>query len=339
MPGQVSFRFDLQETLEAFGGATFGGDGGGWEVFSSGTTSSVNTGPGSNSAGPYCATDTSSSVTPDAAEIKSILGLSVVMNWDSAIGRVLRLRCCIQGSFGDGDAEGLRVQGKVAPADDWVDIQLIRGWDYSNNYVVGDSLPVNGGPARDCVLAGGWADVDTAIDDTYTEIRLIPNIEGSDLFRHDIALYSADLINSGQVLTAPNFADDTGVDQAWTENSAIPSIIVPLASGTPTPIYSASGLPDGLSFDPSDREISGTPTSIGSGTITITADNSEGNATWTVDYVTSAIPVEVPGTPSTPTLSMRTTNSLALATVDGSGGTPDYVYRWRYSTELSCLGQ
>ena len=88
---------------------------------------------------------------------------------------------------------------------------------------------------------------------------------------------------------APAFADDTGDDQDWTQNSAITSITVPVATGHPTPTYAVQGaLPAGISFDADTRVISGTPTATGSGTITIRATNSEGTADWTVDYTTTA---------------------------------------------------
>ena len=89
-------------------------------------------------------------------------------------------------------------------------------------------------------------------------------------------------------LTAPSFADDTGDAQTWTQNAAIGSITVPEASGTPAPTYAASGLPSGISFNTSSRVLSGAPTAAGSGTITITATNSEGSDTWTVAYTTNA---------------------------------------------------
>ena len=49
-------------------------------------------------------------------------------------------------------------------------------------------------------------------------------------------------------------------------------------------------------------------------------------------------PTEAPGTPSTPALSSRTTTSLTLATVAGSGGTPT-TYRWRISTNSTVSNQ
>ena len=130
---------------------------------------------------------------------------------------------------------------------------------------------------------------------------------------------------------APIWADNAGNDQSWTQNSAISGITVPAATGTPTPTYSAGGLPTGVRFTASSRRLAGTPTGIGSGTITITATNSEGTATWTMDYTTSAAALQAPGTPSTPTRTDRTSSSLTLATVAGSGGAPT-SYTWRYST-------
>ena len=90
-------------------------------------------------------------------------------------------------------------------------------------------------------------------------------------------------------LTAPAFADDTGDDQDWTQDAAITSITVPAATGTPTPAYAAVGsLPAGISFNTTTRVISGTPTAVGSGTITIRATNSQGSDDWVVDYATTA---------------------------------------------------
>ena len=89
-------------------------------------------------------------------------------------------------------------------------------------------------------------------------------------------------------LVAPSFTDDTGDAQSWTTETAIADITVPQALGNPAPSYVAVGsLPAGIAFDTTTRVISGTPNVAGSGTITIRASNSEGNADWTVDFVTT----------------------------------------------------
>ena len=84
---------------------------------------------------------------------------------------------------------------------------------------------------------------------------------------------------------APNFSDDTGDDLAWRQGDKITPVVVPEASGNPAPAYSVVGaLPDGIAFDAATRTLSGTPTKVGSGTITIRATNSQGTDDWTVDY-------------------------------------------------------
>ena len=164
-----------------------------------------------------------------------------------------------------------------------------------------------------------------------TSVRMRPetgscNVKGIWGINNPLSASSSDPADS-----APSWADNTGNARSWTQNSAISGITVPAASGTPTPTYSASGLPSGLNFNTSSRQITGTPTGIGSGTITVIASNSEGSDTWTMPYTTSAAALQAPGTPSTPTRTSRTSSSLTLATVAGSGGAAT-LYRWRYST-------
>ena len=92
---------------------------------------------------------------------------------------------------------------------------------------------------------------------------------------------------------APSFADATGDAISGTVGTAISDVVVPAASGLPTPTYAVhnNSLPAGLSFDPTTRVISGTPTSAGPGTVTIRATNSQGSADWTLDYniITDAV--------------------------------------------------
>ena len=100
-------------------------------------------------------------------------------------------------------------------------------------------------------------------------------------------------------VSAPSFSDATGDAQTWSTGNTISNVIVPAASGTPTPSYAVRGsLPAGLSFNASTRTISGTPTSTGSGTITIRATNSEGSADWTVAYAIAML-VSFPDDPTT----------------------------------------
>ena len=86
---------------------------------------------------------------------------------------------------------------------------------------------------------------------------------------------------------APSFADDTGTPIMGTVGTPIPDVVVPEATGSPTPTYSATSLPPtGVSFDPNTRTLSFDENAIvvSTGTIRITATNSEGTDEWTVAY-------------------------------------------------------
>ena len=132
-------------------------------------------------------------------------------------------------------------------------------------------------------------------------------------------------------LVAPNFSDDTGDAQSWIQNTAITSITVPSASGNPTPTYAVVGnLPSGINFDISSRIISGTPTAAGSGTITIRANNSQGDDDWTVNYTTASA-ITAPLRPNRPTLTVITgTTVLAIFTDPDNGGSPITSRNLRY---------
>ena len=75
-----------------------------------------------------------------------------------------------------------------------------------------------------------------------------------------------------------------GLAITGTAGTAITPVTLPQATGSPAPAYTVSGLPAGLAFDPNTRTISGTPSAAGTGTITMTATNAAGTATYERDY-------------------------------------------------------
>ena len=137
------------------------------------------------------------------------------------------------------------------------------------------------------------------------------------------------LIGATPTVTVPAFADNTGDAQSWTRNAAITNITVPAATGTPAPTYTAVGsLPAGIAFNTTTRAISGTPTAVGSGTITIRATNSEGSDDWTVTYAVAAA-LTVPVFSDDTGIAQNWTLGTAIATVtvptaDGNP-TPSYA--------------
>ena len=87
----------------------------------------------------------------------------------------------------------------------------------------------------------------------------------------------------------PSFGSGAVPEKAFILNTAIADFVVPAASGgNGTITYAASGLPTGLVFDATGtdatgctgseaREICGTPSVAGTGTVTITADDADTN--------------------------------------------------------------
>ena len=187
----VSYRFDSLEALRGFATFEEGNTSGRWEIIAAGSTTSNATGPSENSAGPYAATDASGGNFSAIAD-NSVFDLDVEEAWPLASGRVLRLRCCIQGEY-DVAGEGLMVRGMVGGA--WEDISLIRGWAHSEGRLTDDRFDDYGGVELRCVQDGGWVDVDVAIGDQYEQVRLRLVAEGGNTYNHDIALWSAELRN------------------------------------------------------------------------------------------------------------------------------------------------
>ena len=74
----------------------------------------------------------------------------------------------------------------------------------------------------------------------------------------------------------------------------------------------------------------GTPTALGSGTITIRATNSEGSDDWTVDYTTAAT-ATAPSRPAAPSLVVDSdTEITATGVAPDNGGSPITSYDWRH---------
>lgn len=93
------------------------------------------------------------------------------------------------------------------------------------------------------------------------------------------------------------------------------------ATGTPAPTFTATGLPTGLSIGGSTGVISGTPTTPGTSTVTITASN----GTTPDDTQTVTITVQPAATTSptpTPTAPATTPAGTPNGTTGGGSGTP-----------------
>ncbi|MET3450952.1 ice-binding family protein [Curtobacterium sp. 1544] len=95
------------------------------------------------------------------------------------------------------------------------------------------------------------------------------------------------------------------------------------ATGTPTPTYTATGLPAGLTINGTTGVISGTTTTPGSSTVTITASNGTApNDTQTV--VITVQPTATASSTPTPSAPVTTpvTDATPTAAIGGGGTTP-----------------
>ena len=107
-----------------------------------------------------------------------------------------------------------------------------------------------------------------------------------------------------------------------TVGTAIADITITSSGGTVASYGIAPTLPDGLTLDPSNGTISGTPTAVsGSTNYTITATNSSGLDTVTLTIVVNAVPVAVPSISiSTATVTATVGSAIANITITSSGG-------------------
>ena len=129
-------------------------------------------------------------------------------------------------------------------------------------------------------------------------------------------------------LFAPSWTQPIGDALSVFVNSAIPSTIIPAASANPAATYSVVGsLPTGLLFDTSTRTLSGTPTVVSSGTITIRATNSEGTADYTIAYNFSAAPTPPNFDPNNVVITGRAAVPLTPYTMPAASGTPPITYQ------------
>ena len=196
------------------------------------------------------------------------------------------------------DFENLAMFGTVNFSDD---DDIVPLYNDDNGAAVGVTL----GQFK-AEIGAGAATTPPVVLATNTEVRFrhTSDLDSDNIYAGDGEIEFSQALDSGDdnaviyidgtietVLSgsAPSFADSTGDAQSWTVGTAITDIVVPEASGDPTPTYAVVGLlPAGLDFDTATRTISGTPSAVGSGTIIIRAINSKGTANWSIDYATTA---------------------------------------------------
>ena len=207
--GATTYRFEnLGESTDALENVftTFSGSetfAGAWNERTSGSTGTNNTGPGSNSSGPYVYSETSASSNVEEIEDNSKLVMldSIMATWTGS-GRSITLRTCVQGTGWTGDDEGLRIKTGTSEANS-TDLAVLSGWTYSNGNAVDDEITNRQGDVYSVVEDGGWIDwtVDVPDGHTYFEVGLDLTTSGSRHLR-DVGLWQL-------VLTGASGGTDT----------------------------------------------------------------------------------------------------------------------------------
>src|SRR6478735_3912175 len=138
---------------------------------------------------------------------------------------------------------------------------------------------------------------------------------------------SADFATAAPSPTKSSSGTATGpsVDSVGAKSFVVDQAITPFtvnASGGTTPYtWSAAGLPAGLSIDETSGEVTGTPTAVGSSSVTVTAtdaDDATGSTTFTIAVTPAAGAVtpiaEIQGTGATTPLDGQTVTTQGVVT-------------------------
>ena len=114
-------------------------------------------------------------------------------------------------------------------------------------------------------------------------------------------------------------------NRTFTEDKAVTAFTLPAASGGTTPYsYTATNLPSGLSFNSSNRRVSGTPTTPGSRTVTYSVEDAADDTVSQTFTITVRPGIELPD-PSNRTFT-EDEAVTAFTLPAASGGTPPYSY-------------
>ena len=237
--GQITEFASLADFLAAFtADVETGTSGGRWKFDAGGSSTSGNTGPGTNNGLSFMHTETSGGALT-GVEAAGIAEFAAV---PTETGRMLHMRLCIQGVFGDG-TEGLEVQQRAGDSDPWAMVALIAGWPYSDSRTTGDVVEDFADDDQTVVASGGWVDFAVSIPDAATQVRLHPRyIQGQgSTWEHDIAFRSFQWEYGDASMASP-------LDASATLTGGLAGSIVAAAqiTGTPAPLLAEAVLTGGL---------------------------------------------------------------------------------------------
>ena len=297
----VSF-VNLPDFVSHFPGVGTGTNRGLWRFDSTGSSSSSNTGPGSNNNLPFAHTETSNGQSVDLMRANGLAQFGTV---PAGVDRTLRLRMCLQGVT---SMRGMAIEtspdGGV-----WTERGFFRAWAFDNGRDVGDTFNNYDGETLTCVADGGWVDWTIPIPDGANQVRLAPRYDGTNI-RQDQALREFDWGAAAPPVTPPDTPTGLTVVSkthneivvSWSAVSNTDSYTVRLDGVDTAGIVGTSHHFTGL--DPSTTY-----------QIAVAAVNTEGSSAFTsnLQVVTNAPPAPPPDTPTGLAVVSKTHNEIVVS--------------------------
>lgn len=186
----------------------------------------------------------------------------------------------------------------------------------------------DGWPAYTYSVIGGALPAGLSLNPSTGQVSGTPTVSGTGAVTFRVTDQKSYTATTSMILWEV-FADLTISDPAFPsmpEDQAITPFSLVAAGGVPDLVYSvqAGALPAGLSLDPDTGEVSGTPTTVGTGSVTfrVTDDVSDTADTSSIDWeVESVLSIADPSFPVMP-------EDVAISGffVVAASGTPPYTY-------------
>jgi len=256
---------------------------------------------------------------PDGRLLAGVWGSSTLYTIDPATGAGAPFRASLPAGYTSA-GDFVSVQGgdivSVADGPNNEDY-LVRIHPDDTTTVIG-SVPLSYGAAQSggsVYLAGAAGDI-VRVDELPTSASTAP-------------LPTTTIAATGQALYGAAAPQDAGLcaptlptNQPDSATAGTPFTFSAAASGIPAPTYavSAGTLPAGLALDTATGVISGTPTTAGTSTVTITATNTVGSDSTTYTFTVAAAPTAP--TITTKTLAAATTGTAYRQQIQTTGTGP-----------------
>jgi type VI secretion system secreted protein VgrG len=181
---------------------------------------------------------------------------------------------------------------------------------------------------RSATIGGGSAFAGTVMAQTSISVVATSTVDGRLLARTGaVTLDTTRIVRDASCNEAPQITSSAPTDAT----AGTPYAFTVTATGSPTPTFTSTTLPAGLSLDATTGVISGTPTTPGTTTVTVTATNGVApadTATYTLTTLEAAVvtppvvPVTPPVVPVTPPVTPVTPVVPGTPTTPGSTTPP-----------------